>query len=60
MIEFVLWYLFIGSVISAIFEYILSKNEDLKDLGEDFEVTNLDRVFTIVLWPVAVLYVIFG
>jgi hypothetical protein len=59
MIEFVLWYLFIGVIISAIFEYILSKSEELKELGEDFEITNSDRIFTIVLWPVAVLYVLF-
>jgi hypothetical protein len=56
MIEFVLWYLFIGVVIAAIFEYILSISEDL---DEDFKVTNSDRMFTIVLWPVAILYVFF-
>jgi hypothetical protein len=59
MIEFVLWYLFIGSIISAIFEYLLNKSEDLKELGKDFEVTNSDRIFMILLWPVAILYVLF-
>lgn len=56
MIEFVLWYLFIGVVIAAIFEYILSISEDL---DEDFKVTNSDRIFTILLWPIAILYVFF-
>ena len=56
MIEFVLWYLFIGVIISAIFEYILNNSEDL---DEDFKVTNLDRIFTILLWPLAILYIFF-
>jgi hypothetical protein len=59
MIEFVLWYLLIGCIISGIFEYILSKSEELKELEEDFKITNSDRIFTIVLWPLAILYVLF-
>jgi hypothetical protein len=57
---FILGYLLIGSIISAIFEYIVSNDDEIKKLGDDFKITNSDRIFTILLWPVAILYILFG
>lgn len=58
--DFILGYLLIGSIISAIFEYIVSNDDEIKKLGDDFKITNSDRIFTILLWPLAILYIFFG
>lgn len=61
MLDFILCYLGIGVFLMAIFEYLIDKNKELlESLGEDVDVTIPDRIFTIVFWPFAIIYILFS
>ena len=62
MVDFVIGYLIIGVIFTAIFELIIKnrENELIEEFGEDFKITNSDRVISILIWPFSIIYLIFA
>jgi len=59
MLIFISRYLLIGLIVLWIFEWLLNNsNKELNPEGLRFK--NSERIWTILLWPLAILYVIFG
>ena len=61
MIDFLLSYLIIGLILTAIIEHFINKNtEGIENIPDDLKMSNFDRVITVLLWPLAILFIIFG
>jgi len=60
IIEFILWYLVIGCVFDIVVKYLTNslENAELLDRHNDFN--NTDRIITILLWPIGLMFFLDG